>query len=166
METQRMPYNIIEEEEEKARAILLRWQIFSITHHSFGLMIGFCCMSISNTFMSKNSPYRDIVFWIGSLLCLYGVYGAHTTLRRFVAEMTIEEIETLERAAIGMSKSEKKTIKSLVHKHGKIHPGREYLRASQPTHDDGTLLRAATHHENDTLQEQLLRPADPTTPHS
>lgn len=155
-----MPYNLIEEEEEKARVILRRWYGFSLSHHQLVGIIGFFCMSISNHFVPKHSSYKDTLFFIGCLLCLYAVYGDYLLRRRFVAEMTIEEIETLQRASIGMSKGEKKTIKSLIHKHQKIHPRREYLRASsRPAHDDSSLLRAAASHD-DSAPKELLRPTE------
>jgi hypothetical protein len=89
-------------------------------------------------------------FWIGIMMQRHlPTFFAHRlTPNEYALLATLSE-DVLDDA-------EKGYANQLLEAYKKINPEKEYLRASSPTHNDGTLLRAATQ-SHDIPQEELLR---------
>lgn len=95
-----------------------------------------------------------LIVYIVGLSLLVGV-----SMKRTVAKLTGEDYETLSIVAQdSKDRLQRYGAKRLLETSAKIFPQKEYLRASSPTQENDTLLRAATQ-TDDTPQEELLRAA-------
>jgi hypothetical protein len=148
-------YNGIYDEREEAFKILERYQQLERSRRKNVAGIVFLCYFFS--MMMRNHPLQIYVLCGMLVGWLYMLYAERKALHEFITEMTPQEHDLLARTStVGFSKEDKRAAKGLKRLYHKIHPEREYLRASSPTQDDGTLLRAASH-GGEIPQEELLR---------
>ncbi len=95
--------------------------------------------------------------FFGSLLL--ALWYLNTCYRKYVKEFSAQEIAILrsKAASNGQANYDASIAKALILKYDRLKPEQELLRASQPTENGDTLLRAAQH-SDETPQGQLLRP--------
>jgi hypothetical protein len=154
-----MIYDPYIDNQEKAFVILSRWRTKRL-HTTAYFAIAFFALLFVNLPLAKRTGMDFWLLNLGSILWMRGWYLLHKAKREFVEQMTPDEMDTLARATTTrMEDNDKRDVKLLTKAYRRIYPEREYLRPSQSTQDDGTLLRAAVSTET-TPQDQLLRPSN------
>jgi len=146
------------EEQNKIFAILKQWAIH-------GLWYQILCSIVALILFFPIFYHVTLHFGKGALVgaiigCTVGLtVGQFTTWvarKHFLCRLTKEERELIYTLSAEKAASYGSVIKSFRRTLRKIPSPNELLRASSPTPDDGTLLRAATP-SHDIPQEELLR---------
>jgi uncharacterized membrane protein len=151
---------------EQVKRIIQRWKsvkrpLYIMSKFALGI---FLLSVLYSHFFSRRISGCTRAVWLlmffGSLsICIYYKKINTLVLNHFARSLNDEERDSLAFALIEADYEERETIQEILKACHKIHPQMEYLRPSQQPQGDGTLLRAATHHD-DTPQEQLLRPTE------
>lgn len=154
------------EEQKQVKRIIKRWQAFNFQKRTpFGLLclaffayIAYRCWKLQTAII----PISYFAIY-GGIIVFSWLLSWHLR-KRFVSELTEEEqILLINTPENQLEPYERIYIKDFMKASRVMPSSKELLRASSPTHDDGTLLRAATQN-HDIPQEELLRASHPSEP--